>query len=89
MLRRHLFVYFSATSVYALLSRELAEAWSGKNTSNKRKIIVDADTNERRDVPRYDTWTLARVVKHRVEASPCFHSHSVLLELPFTHFSEV
>ena len=65
-----------------------------KNTSNKRKIIVEADTNEGRDVPRYDTWTLARVVawacvKHRVEASPCFHSHSVLLELPLTHFSEV
>ena len=30
MLRRHLFVYFSATSVYALLSRKLAEAWSVK-----------------------------------------------------------
>ena len=30
MLRRHLFVYFSATSVYALLSRELAAAWSVK-----------------------------------------------------------
>ena len=30
MLRRHLFVYFSATSVHALLSRELAEAWSVK-----------------------------------------------------------
>ena len=65
-----------------------------KNTSNKRKTIVEADTNKGRDVPRYDTWTLARVVgracvKHRVAASPCFHSHSVLLELPFTHFSEV
>ena len=48
-----------------------------KNTSNKREIIVDADTNEGRDIPRYDAWKLARVVawacvKHRVEASPCF-----------------
>ena len=61
-----------------------------KNTSNKCKIIVEADTNEGRDVPRYDTWTLARVVAWAcVEASPCFHSHSLLLELPLTHFSEV
>ena len=48
-----------------------------KNTSNKRKIIVDTDTNEGRDIPRYDAWKLVRVVawacvKHRVEASPCF-----------------
>ena len=33
-----------------------------KSTSNKRKIIVDADTNEGRDIPRYDAWKLARVV---------------------------
>ena len=49
-----------------------------KNTSNKCKIIVDADTNEGRDIPRYDAWTVTRVVgwacvKHRLEASPCFH----------------
>ena len=46
-----------------------------KNTPNKRKIIVDADTNEGRDILRYDAWTVARVVewarvKHRVAASP-------------------
>ena len=65
-----------------------------KNTSNKRKIIVDADTNEKRDIPRYDAWTVARVVgwacvKHRVAASPCFHLHSVLFERPFAHSSKV
>ena len=65
-----------------------------KNTSNKRKIIVDANTNEGRDRPSYSAWLLARVVgwaciKHRVEASPCFHSHSVLFERPITHSSEV
>ena len=65
-----------------------------KNTSNKRKIIVEPDTNIGRNIARYDAWTLARVVgwasvKHRVEASPCFHSHSVLFERPFTHSSEV
>ena len=65
-----------------------------KNTSNQRRIIVDADTNEGRDVRRYDTWTLARVVawacvKHRVEVSPCFHSHSVLFERSLTLSSEV
>ena len=60
-----------------------------KNTSNKRKIIVDGDTNEGRDIPRYDAWTVAQVVrwacvKHRVAASPRFHSHSALFERPFT-----
>ena len=65
-----------------------------KNTSNKRKIIVDADTNGVRDIPRYDAWTVARVVgwacvKHHVAVSPCFHSHSVLIERPFTHSSKV
>ena len=67
-----------------------------KNTSNKRKFIVDADRNEGRDIPRYDARTVARVVgwacvKHRVTASPCFHSHSpsVLFERPFMHSSEV
>ena len=65
-----------------------------KNTSNKRKINVDADTNEGRDIPRYDAWTVTRVVrwacvKHRVAASPCFHSHSVLFERPITYSSEV
>ena len=34
-----------------------------KNTSNKRKIIVDGDTNEGRDIPRYDAWTVARLVR--------------------------
>ena len=53
-----------------------------KNTSNKRKIIVDADTNGVQDIPRYDAWTVARVVgwarvKHHVAATPYFHSHSV------------
>ena len=33
-----------------------------KNTSNKRKIIVGADTHEERDITRYDAWTVARVV---------------------------
>ena len=33
-----------------------------ENTSNKRKIIVDADTNEGRDIPYYDALLLARVV---------------------------
>ena len=65
-----------------------------KNTSNKRKIIVDADTNEGRDIPCYNAWTVARVVgwacvKHRVAASPCFHSHTILFERPFKHSSEV
>ena len=65
-----------------------------RNTSNQREIIVDADTNEGRDIPRDDAWTVARVVgracvKHRVAASPCFHSHSVLFERPFTLSSEV
>ena len=65
-----------------------------KNTSNKRKLIVGTDTNEGRDIARYDAWTLAQVVgwacvKHRVESSPCFHSHSLLFERPFTHSSEV
>ena len=52
---------------------------------------MDADTNEEQDIPRYDAWTIARVVgwKHRVAASTCFHSHSVLFERPFTHSSEV
>ena len=31
-----------------------------KNTSIKRKIIVDADTNEGRDIPRYNAWTRGR-----------------------------
>ena len=65
-----------------------------KNSSNKRNIIVGADTNEGLDIPRYDAWLLARVVgwacvKHRVAASRCFHSYSVLFERPITHSSEV
>ena len=64
-----------------------------KNTSNKRNIIVDAHTNEGRDVHPYNAWTVARVVrwacvKHRVAASPRFHSHSVLFERPFTRSKE-
>ena len=60
-----------------------------RNSSSQREIIVDADTNEGRDIPRYDAWKLARVVawacvKHRVEGSPCLHSPSVLFERPFT-----
>ena len=65
-----------------------------KNTSNKDKIIVDADTNEGRDIPRYDAWTVAQVVrwaslKYRVAARPRFHTHSVRLERPFTCSIEV
>ena len=33
-----------------------------KNTSNERKIIEVADPKEGRDIPRYDAWTVARVV---------------------------
>ena len=65
-----------------------------KNRSNQRNIIVDADTNEGRDIPRYDAWLLARVVgwacvKDHVAGSPCFHSQSVLFERPITYSSEV
>ena len=40
MLRQHLFVYFSATSGYALLSRELAEAWPVKLSPVLRPAAV-------------------------------------------------
>ena len=46
MLRRHLFVYFSATSVYALLSRELAEAWSVKLSPILRSAAVPCESRE-------------------------------------------
>ena len=44
MLRRHLFVYFSATSVYALLSRQLAEAWSVKLSPVLRSAAVPCES---------------------------------------------
>ena len=44
MLRRHLFVHFSATSVYVLLSRELAEAWSVKSSPVLHSAAVPCES---------------------------------------------
>ena len=40
MLRRHLFVYCSATSVYALLSHELAEGCVYKKNRNSFFLFI-------------------------------------------------
>ena len=56
-------------------------SWTLIRTKNE---IYPATTRAR--VARVVGW--ARV-KHRVAASPCFHSHSVLFERLFTHSSEV
>ena len=65
-----------------------------KNTSTLSLHDALPISNGVRDIPRYDAWTVARVVgwacvKHHVAVSPCFHSHSVLIERPFTHSSKV
>ena len=44
MLRQRLFVYFSATPVYALLSRELAEALSVKLSPILRPAAVPCES---------------------------------------------
>ena len=72
--------------------RCLRPSYSGCEAGRRRNS--NANTNAGRDISRYDSWTVERVVrwacvKRRITASPRFYSQSIPLAWPPTHSSEI